>query len=441
MKEEIALAGEPDMHDVDEVLQQALARLTLLSEVTAALSSTLSTEEAVRRLCRILVPQLADWCVVDLLDEHDRPHRAAVAHRDSARLPADRFEGPLPPVQENTTDPLAQVLRGAGPLLLASFPAVQQACDPLHAVQAELFERLDPDSVIIAPLRARRQVLGALTVARVRPERPLTADDQSLVEDLAHRVALAVDNGRLYQTVQHIAERLQRSLLPDRLPEVGRLRLAARYSPAHEAAEVGGDWYDAFVTPGGELALIIGDVAGHDLPAAVVMSQLRNMLRALACDRQEPPGEILRRLDAANETLYGMHTATCIYGLVTGGGDGPWEFRHSSAGHPPPLLVTGDGETCYLEDGAGLLLGVDPGVSRRNAFDALPPESTLLLYTDGLVERPEEHLNHGMTRLRQHAAALSREPVETFCDGVLSALGASDDDIALIALRIPPAAP
>ncbi|MBG0833104.1 SpoIIE family protein phosphatase [Planomonospora sp. ID67723] len=438
---EIALAGGPDTHDVDEVLQQALSRLTLLSEVTAALSSTLSTDEAVRRLCRILVPQLADWCAVDLLDEHEHLQRVAVAHRDSAQAPTGRFEGPLPPVREDTTGPLVQVLRGAGPLLLTSFPTARQAGDPLHAVQAELFQRMGANSAIIAPLRVRRQVLGALTVVRIRPERPLTADDQSLVQDLAHRVALAVDNGRLHQAVQHIAERLQRSLLPDRLPEVGRLRLAARYSPAHETAEVGGDWYDAFVVPGGELALIIGDVAGHDLPAAVIMSQLRNMLRALACDRQEPPGEILRRLDAANEILYGMHTATCLYGLVKGGEDGPWEFRHSSAGHLPPLLVTGEGETCYLEDGAGLLLGVDPGVSRRNAFDALPPGSTLLLYTDGLVERPEEHLSHGMTRLRQHAAALAREPVETFCDGILSALGTSNDDIALTALRIPPAGP
>ncbi|GGS74855.1 hypothetical protein GCM10010156_37070 [Planobispora rosea] len=432
------MTGKPEKHDIDEVLQQALSRLTLLSGVTAALSSTLSTEEAVRRLCRILVPQLADWCAVDLLDEQGHPNRVAVTHRDPERLPEGRFEGPLPPIHDEHPGPLAQVLRGAGPLLLTPVSSTEWPGDPLHAVQAEMFRRLGSDSAILAPLRARQQVLGALTIVRTGQDRPLTADDQSIVEDLAHRVALAVDNGRLYRAAQHIAERLQRSLLPDRLPETGALRLAARYSPAHETAEVGGDWYDAFVMPKGDIALIIGDVAGHDLPAAVVMSQLRNMLRTLACDRGEPPSEILRRLDAVNETLYGTRTATCLYGLITGAESGPWGFHHSSAGHLPPLLVTHEGETRYLEGGEGLLLGVDPGVPRRDAFDELPPRSTLLLYTDGLVERPEEHLTHGMTRLRQHAAALAREPVEAFCDGILAGLGGSADDIALIALRVSP---
>ncbi|MFC4061680.1 PP2C family protein-serine/threonine phosphatase [Planomonospora corallina] len=431
------MGGRPDRHETDEVLQQALARLTLLSDVTSALSSTLATEEAVRRLCRILVPQLADWCVVDLLDDHGQPHRVAAAHRDPERS-GGCFAGP-PLVCQDAPGPLGQILRGGGPLLLSPAPSGEEPDDPSHAAQEGLLRRLAADSAIIAPLRVRRQVLGALTVVRTDPARPLTVEDQAVVEDLAHRVALAVDNGRLYRAAQHIAERLQRSLLPDRLPEVGALRLAARYSPAHETAEVGGDWYDAFVMPKGDIALIIGDVTGHDLPAAVVMSQLRNMLRTLACDRQEPPGEILRRLDTVNEILYGTRTATCLYGLITGGESGPWGFHHSSAGHPPPLLVTAGGETRYLEGGAGLLLGVDPGVSRTGAYEELPTGSTLLLYTDGLVERPDEHLTHGMIRLRQHAAALARESVEDFCDGVLAGLGESDDDIALIALRVPAA--
>jgi hypothetical protein len=144
----------------------------------------------------------------------------------------------------------------------------------------------------MAPLRARRQVLGAVTLGRSTGRAPLTSSDLAMVEDLAHRVALGVDNARLYQETQHVAERLQRSLLPA-LPETGPLRLAARYAPAAATIEVGGDWYDSFPLPSGHTTLIIGDVTGHDLRAAITMSQLRG----IACDRQEPPGGILRRLD------------------------------------------------------------------------------------------------------------------------------------------------
>ncbi|MGW7290652.1 PP2C family protein-serine/threonine phosphatase, partial [Streptomyces sp. NPDC054847] len=269
--------------------------------------------------------------------------------------------------------------------------------------------------------------------------RPFTEADLPLVDDLVRGLALGVDNARLYQETRSIAERLQRSLLPV-LPDVEHLELAARYAASSTTAQVGGDWYDSFVVPNGDTALVIGDVSGHNLDAAIAMSQLRSMLRGIAIDRQEPPDTVLRRLDMANHSLYREATATCIYGLVKGPAAGPWELTYSSAGHLPPLLTTADGDTRYLEEGAGLLLGMDPDMPRSMARHMLPAHSTVLFYTDGLIERRDESLDRAMVRLRQHTAALAHEPLDVFCDELLIGLGAdSADDIALLAARpVPP---
>ncbi|MEV5012500.1 GAF domain-containing SpoIIE family protein phosphatase [Streptomyces sp. NPDC055692] len=423
--------------DVDAVLQAALQRLALLAAATDALSSSLDGAVALRRLCQVLLPRLADWCAADLLDEHGRAHRVVVAHWE--RLPTSHLEGPLPPIVETSSDPLARVLRGAGPLVVdLSVMASVEDGSALHAAQVALFSELGARSALIAPLRARRQMFGALTLARSGDAFALTENDLALVEDLAHRTALAVDNSRLYASVQSTAEHLQRSLLPA-LPDVAPLGIAARYVPARAAVEVGGDWYDCFPLPDGTTALIIGDVTGHDLPAAVTMGQLRNMLRALVCDRLEPPGDILRRLDVISHTLYGGHTATCIYALLEPGPHHSWQLKCANAGHPPPLLVSHDGDTRYLTTGHSVLLGIEPDTPRPSSTHTLAPASTLLLYTDGLIERPGEDLDRGLARLRQHAAALTREPLAVFCDELLAGLAhGGNDDIALLAVRLPP---
>ncbi|MGX1546959.1 PP2C family protein-serine/threonine phosphatase [Streptomyces adustus] len=280
--------------------------------------------------------------------------------------------------------------------------------------------------------------MEALTLARSGDAFALTENDPALVEDLAHRTALAVDNSRLYASVQSTAEHLQRSLLPALL-DVAPLGIAARYVPARAAVEVGGDWYDCFPLPDGAMALIIGDVTGHDLAAAVTMGQLRNMLRALVCDRIEPPGDILRRLDVPSHTLYGGQTATCIYARLEPGPHRSWRLKLANASHPPPLLVSHDGDTRYLTTGHSVLLGIEPDMPRPSGTHTLAPDSTLLLYTDGLIERPGEVLDRGLARLRQHAAALAREPLAVFCDELLARLAdGCDDDIALLAVRLPP---
>jgi PAS domain S-box-containing protein len=416
----------------------ALERLTLLAELAAQLNNTLDLDEGLQRVGRLLTRQLADWCVVDLFTADARVDRVCVVHRDPRALRPGAYEGTLSEVSDRSRGPLARVLRGAGPLLLTDAPQPGQTASALDRAYVDLFRELGAGSAVVAPLRARRKIFGALTLARASGGPPFTEEDLTLVDDLVHGLALGVDNTRLYQDTRSIAERLQRSLLPV-LPEVEGLRLAARYAASSTTAQVGGDWYDSFVLPGGDTALVIGDVTGHDLDAAIAMSQLRSMLRGIAVDREEPPAEVLRRLDLANHSLHQEATSTCVYGLIKGPPEGPWELTHSSAGHPPPLLTTRDGRTRYLEGGAGLLLGMDPYAVRGTARDALPAHSTLLLYTDGLVERRDEPLDEALDRLRRHAADLAREPLDTFCDELLIGLGAdSADDIAVLAVRPSP---
>ncbi|SEN92372.1 Serine phosphatase RsbU, regulator of sigma subunit [Actinacidiphila rubida] len=427
-----------DRGEADVAVQAALRRLTLLNEAAVVLSSTLDAVEGLQRVSRVLVPALADWCVADLMDPDGRVERVCVVHRDP-EVDVSDLAGTMPPLPVEPTGPLSRVLRGAGTALLteADVPRVEEAADSFHAVNLKLFEQLGGHTLIVAPLRVRGRVLGALTAVRGADRPPLEEPDLALVEDLAHRIALAVDNGRLHAETQHIAERLQRSLLPD-LPLVEGLQITARYVPAADTAQVGGDWYDCFVLPDGDTALIIGDITGHDLQATVTMAQVRNMLRGIACDRMEPPARILRRLDLAITVLYGLRTATCVYALVKGPVGGPYRLIWSAAGHPPPLLVTFDGETRYLQGGHGMMLGVDADDEREGAETDLPARSTLLLYTDGLVERRGESLDHGLTRLRQRAAALSRYGVDRMCDELLESLAAdSHDDVALLALRLP----
>ncbi|MER7729094.1 SpoIIE family protein phosphatase [Streptomyces sp. NPDC096323] len=417
-----------------------LKRLSLLAETEAALSRATNLDEGVEQVGRVLTARLADWCAVDLLTgETAQVDRVCVVSRTPETACPDAYTRRLPPVSESARGPLARALRGAGPLLLGEPLATSHATSALDAHYQELFRGMGTRSAIVAPLRTRGKIIGALTVARGGVERPFTEDDLPVIDDLARALALGMDNARLYQETRNIAERLQLSLLPV-LPEIDHLQISARYAASSTTTQIGGDWYDSFVLPSGDTTLVIGDVTGHNLDAAIAMSQLRSMLRGIAVDRQEPPETVLHRLDMANHTLYQEATATCIYGLVKGPEAGPWELVHSSAGHLPPLLVTEDGRARYLEDGAGVLLGVDPDLPRRRARDAIPARSTVLLYTDGLIERRDESLTDAMDRLRRHAADLAGEPLDVFCDELLIGLGAdSDDDIAILAARpVPP---
>ncbi len=240
------------------------------------------------------------------------------------------------------------------------------------------------------------------------------------------------------RSIVRAAETLQRSLLsePPRRPD---LQVAVRYVPATREAQVGGDWYDVFTQPDGSTVLVIGDVVGHDIDAAADMAQLRSLLRGIAYDSAAGPAQVLGRLDAAIEGLGLGAMATVLAARLTPAADGGMSVRWSSAGHLPPVVVGPEGAARLLDGGRpGLLLGVRPGTERTDAEALLPEGSTLVLYTDGLVETREQLFDTGVARLRDAVGELRSAPVEDVCDGVLARLvpDGAEDDVALVAVRL-----
>jgi len=237
-----------------------------------------------------------------------------------------------------------------------------------------------------------------------------------------------------------MSEALQRDLLGE-LPQPAGLQLAARYQPAGTDLRVGGDWYDAFVAADGGTCVVVGDVSGHDAGAAVAMAQVRNVLRGVGHALAEPPALVLTALDRAMGDLRVGALATGVLARVEpvdGARDGAHLFRWSNAGHPPPVLVHPDGRAELLTRRSDLLLGLGVEASRRDHEVLVPPGSTLLLYTDGLVERRDAHLSDGLAWVRDATAALvaAGADAEELCDALLQQVGAEvDDDVALLAVR------
>ncbi|MEV5151857.1 SpoIIE family protein phosphatase [Streptomyces werraensis] len=425
-------------------LEDLNERLSLVAEITDVLGQTLETDEALARLVRLLVPRLADWAAVDLRTGSGEVHRVAVTGpegRDAG------FQGRRAPASKEARagedSPLDRVLTGGGSVLQERVPAVTPTAGhlPLAALHSGFLAAVGASSSVTVPLGARDRITGALTVVRTDPAHPFDQGDLEVVGDVGLRVGMVIDNTRRYGRQRAVAEAMQRNLLAP-LPRPGHLRLAARYQPAPAGSQVGGDWYDAFMLKDGALALVIGDVVGHDLTAAAGMAQLHGILRSLAWDHTGPPGAVVDRLDAAMPIITTVPLATLILARVEGDPDtGPWTLRWASAGHPPPLLLSPNGTACYLEAGQGLLLGTGPvgGAGRPDATHPLEPGSTLLLYTDGLVETPGSDLGTGLDRLRRHALTLVDEPLDRLCGKVLAHLPpGSTDDVALLALRVPP---
>ncbi|MFF0459731.1 PP2C family protein-serine/threonine phosphatase [Streptomyces mexicanus] len=290
-----------------------------------------------------------------------------------------------------------------------------------------------------APLTVRDTVYGTLYVADKEDGTPFSADDEALLAALASAAGVSIENSRLYARLKRAAEQFQRRMLPV-LPDLAPLRVQARYQPASELPRLGGDWYDAVELPDGAVFVVVGDVTGHDVEAAPLMGQIRNMLRALAFDRCGPPGQVVHRLDRAL-AMYGETTAaTLVMGRIERGPDGGYALHWTNAGHPPPLLVTADGTAHSLAPAQhGIPVGVDPSLPRPDHTHPLPPASTLVLFTDGLIERRGQDIDTGLRELAVRAAGLATAPLERMCDALINRQDVYDDDVALLALRIPDA--
>jgi len=417
-----------------------LDRLALLADTTTTLTATMNEEEIVDRLAGLVLPRLADWVVVDLIDEIGDIWRSRVVQLEGGRqVRHHELEGPMPAVTPQSPLPLSRALRGSAASLAG--PEVYQGAPDsgIAVVQAELFSVTGMHSAAIAPIRGAHEVLGALTLGRSDTPEDFDTRDLALLEDITRRAGLAISNSRLYQRQRRVAETMQRHLLPQ-LPDTLSLRMSARYLPAPDASQVGGDWYDAFTLPDGSAAMAIGDVVGHDLDAAAGMAQVRNMLRALAWGHDRTPSAVVERLDRAMTHLPDIPMATLVLGQVSETEDGRRMLRWTNAGHLPPLLVSSDGQADFLRTTSRtLLLGSGFRLERNDSEAELPPGSTLLLYTDGLIESPSQGIDPGLVRLRRHAAALAHRPLDEFCDLLLKRVRPPDnvDDVALLAVRFP----
>jgi PAS domain S-box-containing protein len=310
---------------------------------------------------------------------------------------------------------------------------------------SEVYESTSRHAWVAVPLRVGDRLLGSL-VAGWTDEREFSQDEIELIEAFAAQCAqallrlqvLAAERTRA-EVSRQLSESLQRSLLTEP-PPLEHVHIAVRYRPAGAGAQIGGDWYDAFLTGNGDLTLVIGDVTGHDRIAAAAMAQMRNVLRGVAQTVIEPPAVVLAALDETLQKLH-MHTlATAVLAQVRQDNGqaaaGICAVRWSNAGHPPPLLLSAGGAT-LLEHEPNLLLGLRPDTPRHDHEILLPAEATLLLYTDGLVERRGHDLDEGTERLRAAATDLAHLPVDELCDALLDRLAPHPaDDVALLALRV-----
>jgi serine phosphatase RsbU (regulator of sigma subunit)/anti-sigma regulatory factor (Ser/Thr protein kinase) len=287
-------------------------------------------------------------------------------------------------------------------------------------------------SLLGVPLQVDGHAIGALHVGSLFPRR-FSLDDATILALAAERAALAIQRMRLFEREHLIARDLQRSLLPEALPVLPGLQTAARYLPGGSGTEVGGDWYDAVALPSGGLLVVVGDVAGRGIPAASTMGQLRSAVRSYAL-LESDPAALLGRLNHFQFSMAWDDMATVLLAVID---PAAATLSYASAGHPPPLVAGPFGSAEYLLGGRGAPLGALELAPDATATAELEPGSTLVFYTDGLIEQRGEHPDAGLGRLR--AAALDGpHELGALCDHVIDAVLPSydtDDDVTLLVLR------
>ncbi|WP_240677290.1 SpoIIE family protein phosphatase [Actinacidiphila soli] len=433
-------------------IERARQRLALLNDVGSQLADLLDVRRIAEVLAEALVPRFSDFSGVIL-------HPAV----------PDGGEVPLHPYSESTDmrqvgigkikeSPLVDRMLGIGKVIKVTSEGIFGTV--LHTGKPQMVEGeeqlrgttypgdpkiqaavdLGVHSLLVAPLRARGIVLGVLVVSRIEGREPFDQDDLALVMELADRSGAALDNARLYVREREGALMLQRSLLPQSMPEPPGVQLAFRYVPGSSGAAAGGDWFDVIPLAGGRIALVVGDVMGHGLRAAATMGRLRTAVRTLA-GLDMAPDELLRRINDLGDDLAQSRAegwmATCVYAVYD---PSTRRCTVARAGHLPPMLVCpGDtAEVRQLDVPAGVPLGVG-GMEFESTDFEVPDGAVLVLYTDGLVEARGEDISEGIDRL---VAVLRHfgpdDSLEDTCDDLLASMppGREPDDVALLMARL-----
>ena len=444
-RESVRLPRLPDtgVEQVVEQLQsvaQAQRKMTSLLEAVLAISQELELPVVLRRIIDTAMELVdARYGALGVLDEHGEWLAEFIPIGLTAQERADLVGVELP----HGRGLLGRLIRNPEPLRVDDIPSHPESAGfpPGHPPMRRLLG---------VAIRVQDRVYGNLYLADRRDGRPFDDQDEAVVVALAGAAGVAVENARLFHRVRSRAEDFQRLLLP-RLPNLEPFNAAAVYraDPADERSLVGGDWYDVLLLPDKSCAAVIGDVVGHDLTAAAAMAQTRNMLRALLYDRRTPPSAVLTQLD---RTLHAISdapvTTACLARIERARSNGPaddasadgrpWRLHWSVAGHPPPLVLDEAGKARYLDAEPGLPLGVDASMPRPDHTCPLPSRATVVLFTDGLIERRDQPLETGMDSLAVLAAEHAHLPLREFCKVLVDeAPGDGNDDQAILAIRTP----
>lgn len=435
---------------IEDITAEKLSHIRerFLARASRTLMSSLDYQETLRHVAWLAVPDLADWCAVDLLDEQGERQLVAIAHRDPSKA---ELAGELARLRPSRPEPGGGVARVLETGESELYPQVSVDFSPAGPAGVadryqELLAEVGLHSVIVCPLRARGRTLGAMTLINAESSRAFDQSDLTFCEELASRAAVAVDNSRLATARRITAVTLQESLLPARLPDIPGWQVAGLYRPGavDEETEVGGDFYDLFETEHGWMVLL-GDVTGKGLDAAAMTSLVRHGARFLG--RHHPdPSAIFARIDEALREREELSLCTAICARLAGD-----RLMLAVAGHPAPLILRDDGRLRELGT-TGPILGAWKGGTWPTSQVPVTPNETVILYTDGVTDVPghwtEKDLPNGQrARERFGAERLRRTLVEhagSSPDQLLASIeadlaafyaGGQVDDTAVLALR------
>ncbi|GIG20695.1 hypothetical protein Cch01nite_14190 [Cellulomonas chitinilytica] len=421
-----------------ELAGQTSARLELLARVSDELARHLDYEAAVDALADLVVPALATWGYVAVTDDRGRFEHVHVVAGDTggAELAQSLARQDLGWLRRSPkiTEALATHPGFVALPYQIDTTGLPERTSP---EQLALLTRLGLGSALVVPLRARDRVIGVLCLVHEKPD-GFSSDVVVTTAHLSRRAGLALDNVRLFLAQRTAALTLQHSLLPE-IPTIPGLDVAAQYVPSSRFAAVGGDWFDVLPLPDGTIGLAVGDVVGHDLAAAAAMGQLRSLLRSFAWDGAAP-ARVLARIDELVRGLDVADIATCVYARLRPTPDGS-ELEYARAGHPPPLLRLPGGTVTRLDGVLGTPIGVgDFGRPTVEEVVVLPAGATLVMYTDGLVERRDRGLRDGIEALESALGALPDGLGATEVrDRLVAELVGEhqEDDVCLLVVRRP----
>jgi PAS domain S-box-containing protein len=424
--------------NITEVKRAQLAE-SFMAEASRVLSSSMDYAETLQHLARLTVPRLADWCTVDVINDRGEIELVAAHHADPRKLAAaQRIDRSYRPALDDETG-IAEVIRTGR---AAIFTDIQPEALAAYAHDDEhlaLLRAIDPAAVIIVPMIGANGTIGTITLVSSESPRRLSAADVALCERLARRAGTAVERARLYTERSRIADILERSLLPESLPDIPGVEIRARYSPAGEVNEVGGDFYDVFAYDEGRWMAVIGDVCGKGPRAAGVTALARHTLRAAALSGQSP-AEMLDTLHRALRQHPGDASLCTVCLVMMAPERARARLTIALAGHLPPLLIDRRGDAQPLGKPGTLLGAIDP-IDVVESEAELHDGQTLLLYTDGVPEAGRASGQLGEQGLYTLCAEAPRMTLEGLLEHIERgarehAAGRLRDDIALLAVRL-----